>query len=104
MNCTYIVSINTPSTKEIYNARAIQGTFRNCTSLVTVHFGANSIQSSVQFSQSNLLDTESIQNIIDALADFTGGTSKTLTFHSDVSAQVTAEQMAQAAAKNWTIK
>lgn len=58
---------------------------------------------SLAFKQSSNLSSESIQSIIDCLADLTGGTAQTLTLHATVGAKLTDEQKAAVAAKNWTL-
>lgn len=62
-----------------------------------------SIEKSVTFPQSSKLTDASVQNIIDHLADLTGKTAQTLTFHADVGAKLTDEQKAIVTAKNWTL-
>ena len=54
-------------------------------------------------SSSSGLTDESVQNIIDCLADLTGQTTQTLTFHADVKAKLTDEQIASITSKNWTL-
>lgn len=49
------------------------------------------------------LSNESIQSIIDGLADLAGQTTQTLTFHSTVGAKLTDTQKATITAKNWTL-
>lgn len=49
------------------------------------------------------LSADSVQSIIDALKDLNGETAKTLTFHRNVGAALTAEQKAAITAKNWTL-
>lgn len=56
-----------------------------------------------QVHQSAKLENESVQNIIDCLADLTGETSKTLSLHADVKAKLTEEQIATITSKNWTL-
>ena len=64
---------------------------------------ANTIKVSISFSgQSNLTD-ETIQAIIDGLADLTGQESQTVTFHADVKAKLTDEQISTITSKNWTL-
>ena len=77
--------------------------FASCVKLREVRFKANSIKGDFTISQSPLLSAESVQSIVDGLADMTGGTSYTLTLHADVKAKLTEEQLATIAAKNWTI-
>ena len=77
--------------------------FASCVKLREVRFKANSIKGDLNISQSPLLSAESVQSIVDGLADMTGGTSYKLTLHADVKAKLTEEQLSTIAAKNWTI-
>ena len=61
------------------------------------------IFTSIGFSQSPLLTNESVQSIIDALADLTEETTQTLSLHADVKATLTEEQLASITQKNWTV-
>lgn len=79
------------------------GTFNGCYNLKNVRFVPLSIKSNISFGDSPLLSDESIQNIIVSLSDLTGQTSKTLTFHADVKAKLTEEQIATITSKNWTL-
>ena len=77
--------------------------FASCVKLREVRFKANSIKGDFTISQSLLLSAESVQSIVDGLADMTGGTSYKLALHADVKAKLTEEQLATIAAKNWTV-
>ena len=77
--------------------------FPNCVSLKEVRFVPNSIKVSIKFANSNLLSTDTIQSIIDGLADLTGGTVQTLTLHATVGGKLTETQKATITAKNWTL-
>ena len=77
--------------------------FSSCVKLREVRFKANSIKGAFTIAQSPLLSAESIQSIVDGLADMTGGTSYKLALHADVKAKLTEEQLATIAAKNWTM-
>ena len=77
--------------------------FASCVKLREVRFKANSIKGAFTIAQSPLLSAESVQSIVDGLADMTGGTSYKLTLHADVKAKLTEEQLATIAAKNWTV-
>lgn len=77
--------------------------FPNCVSLKEVRFVPNSIKVSIKFANSNLLSTDTIQSIIDGLADLTGGTAQALTLHSTVGNKLTDTQKATITAKNWTL-
>lgn len=73
------------------------------TNLERIRFVAGSIAKSIPFSFASKLDDVSIQSIIDGLADLTGGTAQTLTFHATVGAKLTDAQKATITAKNWTL-
>lgn len=75
--------------------------FTNCNSLETVRFAPSTIKLSINFNDSSKLSAESIQSIIDGLA--TVETTQTLTFHADVKAKLTDEQIATITSKNWTL-
>lgn len=77
--------------------------FANCKKLREVRFKPNSIQGQINLGECSLLSAESVQSIVDGLADMTGGTSYKLTLHADVKAKLTEEQLATIAAKNWTM-
>lgn len=77
--------------------------FFNCTALEEIRIKAETIYKSVAFAQSSKLSADSRQSIIDGLANLTGQTTQTLTLHADVGAKLTANQIASAEAKNWTL-
>lgn len=77
--------------------------FYLCEKLENVRFKANSLSIALSLSHSSLLTDESIQSIIDGLADLTGQTTQTLTLHKDVGAKLTDAQKATITAKNWTL-
>ena len=72
-------------------------------SLEYIRFAANSIKLNITFRQSAKLTTESVQSIIDGLADLTGSSAQTLTLHATVGAKLTDEQKATITAKNWAL-
>lgn len=76
--------------------------FSNCNNLENITFEGE-ISISISFSNSSKLSDLSIQNIIDHLADLTGGTAQTLTLHATVGEKLTDEQKATITAKNWTL-
>lgn len=49
------------------------------------------------------LSNESIQSIIDCLADLTGSKAKRLDFHADIVKKLTDEQLTQISNKNWSV-
>lgn len=81
----------------------VEGLFGTCNSLEDVSFVENSIKISIKFNSCPLLSAESIQSIIDGLADLTGSTAQTLTLHADVKARLTEAQIATITSKNWTL-
>lgn len=81
----------------------INNVFTNCIALVNVRFKEKSVFLDLSIAQSQLLSDESIQSIIDGLADLTGGTAKTLTLHTDVKAKLTEEQITSITSKNWNL-
>lgn len=78
-----------------------QNTFNGCTSLIEVRFTPESIKQNLSFTQSSQLSDESIQSILDGLANVTE--TRELTLHSEVYAKLTEEQKQSATDKGWTI-
>lgn len=91
----YLLSVDTATT--VYT-----NCFKSCVALESITF-EGSISGSVSFADSNLLTAESVQSIIDHLADRTGTSALTLTFHADVGAKLTDAQKATITVKNWTL-
>ena len=87
--------------------------FSECTSMIAVfdyspnlkevRFKKNTIKLNLNLWSNSQLSNESIQSIIDGLADLTGETTQTITFHADVKAKLTEEQIATITSKNWTL-
>lgn len=77
--------------------------FNNTTALKDIRFVANTIKCSFNIAQCPNLSDETVQSIIDGLADLTGGTAQTLTVHATVGDKLTDEQKATITAKNWTL-
>lgn len=75
--------------------------FVECDGLEDVRFVVGCLKASISFNTSPLLSDESIQSIIDGLADVTE--TQTLTLHADVKAKLTEEQLATITQKNWTV-
>lgn len=76
--------------------------FRSCGQLREVRFKAGSIKVDLAIPSTNLT-ADSIQSIIDGLADLTGATQQTLDLDATVVAKLTDAQKAAASAKNWVI-
>ena len=77
------------------------GTAFNCQSLANITFKAGTIRYSISFINSGRLSNDSIQSIIDGLAQVT--TAQTLTLHATVKAKLTEEQIATINEKGWTL-
>ena len=88
---------------DISNATSTSNMFNGCTGLKKILFVKGCIKLSMNFTYCRLLDDASIQSIIDGLADMTGKTAQTLSFHADVGAKLTEAQKAAITAKNWTL-
>ena len=86
----------------VTNANYMNG-FSNCGALVEVRIASNTIKLSISFENCSLLSSDTIQSIIDGLADLTGGTAQTLTLHATVGSKLTDEQKATITAKNWEL-
>ena len=78
-----------------------QNPFNGCTSLIEVRFTPESIKQNISFTQSSQLSDESIQSILDGLANVS--TTQTLALNSAVYAKLTEEQKQSATDKGWTI-
>lgn len=92
--------------------------FEQCTGLSQIYSGCSSLNTirnmydvkvSYSISDSPLLSRNSARDCIEKLYDLTEGgtvteyTAQTLTFHPDVTAQLTEEEIAEATAKGWNI-
>ena len=82
---------------------SVKSMFEWCTSLTSVRFKKETLALSISLNKSNRLTNESIQSIIDGLADLTDKTTQTITFGSTVGAKLTDTQKATITAKNWTL-
>lgn len=77
--------------------------FNACKNVKEFRVVKNSIKLSFEIRYLANLSTETIQSIIDGLADLTGGTAQTLTLHKTVGEKLTDTQKATITAKNWTL-
>lgn len=71
--------------------------------LQEVRFKANTAKASFGFRDSSKLSNESVQSIINGLADLTGASAQTLTLHTTVKAKLTEAQIAAITSKNWNL-
>ena len=77
--------------------------FSNASAIKYFRVAPGSIKVTQNIAKANLLEDGTIQSIIDGLADLTGATAQTITFHADVGAKLTDAQKAAITAKNWTL-
>lgn len=82
-------------------ANSTTAMFGNCTSLQEFYPVANTIKVAISFANSPNLIPACKQAIINGLADLTGQTTQTITFHKDV--VLSEEQKATITLKNWTL-
>lgn len=85
------------------SATNIGSILNGCLSLKEFRVKKESIKVSFPCSNAQSLSDESIQSIIDGLADLTGQEAQTITFHSTVKDKLTEEQITQIISKNWTL-
>lgn len=100
-NCENLTEIK--AILNLSEVTSVNTMFNLCKKLKEVRFNEGSVKISISFASSNLLSAESIQSIIDGLADLTGVTAQTLTFHTDVKNKLTQEQLTTITNKNWTL-
>ena len=82
----------------------VNGTFSSALALKEIRIKAGTLARALSLGHSSLLSDESIQSIIDGLADLSGQTAQTITFHpSIVSGRLTDEQRLQILYKNWNV-
>ena len=101
-----LVALETIDGKPLNFSSSTSGTntcFNSDENLKSFRVVANSIKQNFAVAKSSLLDSDTIQSIIDGLADLTGGTAQTLTLHSTVGSKLTDEQKATITAKNWEL-
>lgn len=99
-NCYSLVSL---PTLDFSSGTTLSYVFQNCYALEDISFVPNSIKLSISFAQSSLLSDESIQSIIDGLADLTGATAQTLSLNTNVKSRLTTQQSENIASKNWSV-
>lgn len=87
----------------IKTADSVDGALASLRELEKIRFVPNTLSVNLIFKGSPLLTAESIQSIIDGLADLTGQTAQTITLHPTVKNKLTEEQIASATSKNWNI-
>ena len=86
---------------DLSQCTAMTSAFAVANALEDIEFVPNTIKININFAYSNNLTAKSIQSIIDGLADLTGQTAQTVSWHSTVINKLTTEQYDQIIAKNW---
>lgn len=96
---------NSPSIITIRNLippKCAMGTTCWQSGLVNLGIGGE-ITKDFSLSRCSNLSAESVQSVIDHLADLTGQTTQTLTFHATVGARLTEAQKTSITSRNWTL-
>ena len=79
----------------------LTGVFNGISNIRELRFAENSIHADLTLAWADKLSDETIQSIINGLADLTGQTSHTITFHSTVTKKLTDEQKQIISQKGW---
>lgn len=90
-------------TLDFSNCNDLTGIFNGISNIRELRFAENSIYADLTLTWADKLSDETIQSIINGLADLTGQTTKTIYFHTDVVNKLTTEQSTQILNKNWSI-
>lgn len=88
-------------TLDVSKISSFVGVFNGCNVLEEVRFLEENIFKTITFGSCKLLSDASIQSIINGLAKVEE--AQTITFHVDVKAKLTEDQIAQITSKNWTL-
>ena len=78
--------------------------FNSCPMLQEVRFVPGSIYASLHFRNSDKLSPETVASILAGLADVNDRETQSLTLHATIREQLTPEQLAAVAAKNWEVQ
>ena len=100
--CNYATELEEITITGIRQTHDFSGAFSVCSKLKNLMV-SGVIGKNFSVVQSPLLTSESVQSIIDALADLTGENTQTLSLHASVKATLTEEQLASITQKNWTV-
>lgn len=87
------------------SASDVNSMFAYSSTLKEVRFKPNTLSLSISFAQCSSLSTESVDSIIDGLADLTGGTAQTLTVYPNIKVMIEhdPERLAKVTGKNWNL-
>jgi hypothetical protein len=100
-DCEKLVEID--ADLDFTESASVNRIFNMCVALEKVRFVPGAIKKSISFAFSNKLNEDSLQSIIDGLADLTGGTAQTLTLGGASGNNLTQLQKDAISAKNWTL-
>lgn len=103
-SCTSLKSIKTvdfTGASPAASGKNYSNMFTYCPNLIHIEIVPESIKGNLSFVNSAKLDSESVANIFNGLADMSEYDTHTLTLHADV--QITQAQADGAVAKNWNI-
>jgi hypothetical protein len=85
------------------NVESTITTFSNCGQLTDFRVVKGTIKQNFNVSACSSLSNETVESIIEGLADLTGGTTQTLSLNNAVGKKLTDTQKAAITAKNWTL-
>ena len=104
LNVTYAYARNAVTIGTVIlrsnGTNTFSSSFNYCDALVDIDFDGV-INDNIAFPQSSKLSSESVDNIIEHLADLTGQSAKTIAFHASVNSKLTTAQIEALGAKNW---
>lgn len=101
--CNYATELEEITITGIRQTHDFSGAFSVCSKLKNLMV-SGVIGKNFSVVQSPLLTSESVQSIIDALADLTDASTQTLSLHADVKAALSEEQLVSITQKkNWTV-
>ena len=100
-NCSNLHTIS--GVMDLAGCTNLNTAFTGTYNLVNLRVLAGSVDGSLPLGACSKLSDESIQSIVDGLADLTGVTTQTLTLHATVGNKLTEAQKATITAKNWTL-
>lgn len=99
--CSNLTTIEIDGTADFSNVTIFNVPFYGCSNLETITGTVTGIKANISFASSPKLTRESLLVIINGLTQVT--TQCTLTLHATAKARLTADDIAIATAKNWTI-
>ena len=85
------------------NTQSSIACFNMCYSLVDFRVAKGTIKQSFNVSATSVLSAETVESVIDGLADLTGKETQTLSLNNAVGNKLTDTQKATITAKNWTL-